>query len=137
MTIPIRALLPTATLTPLGRLASANAAGTTRQRQFAASMAAMQIIRGRTITTGECADGPTVHIDGRAFGMDRDDVKATHGDADRRSIVNDTDERHRFHVDQSDFLITSVKDENADATGLRAPSTPMAVRGLPERWFPS
>ena len=85
----------------------------------AAGVGAMPITRKREIRYTESADGNTFYIDGREFDMTRNDVEVTLGDVEEWTIVNDTDERHTFHIHQADFLVTDINGDDQDATGLR------------------
>jgi suppressor of ftsI len=82
-------------------------------------IAALPVTRSRTITYTESADGETFFINGREFDINRIDVDVTLGDVEEWTIVNDTDERHTFHIHQLDFLVQSVGDNPLEMTGMR------------------
>lgn len=93
---------------------------------------ALPVTRKRTIRYTESADGNTFYIDGKEFDMNRDDVTVTLGDVEEWTIINDTDERHSFHIHQLDFLVTHINGEDEDATGLRdVVDIPYRVNGVP------
>lgn len=93
---------------------------------------ALPVTRRRTIRYTESADGNTFYIDGREFDMARDDVTVALGDVEEWTIVNDTDERHSFHIHQLDFLVMQMKGDDEDSTGLRdVIDIPYRVNGVP------
>ena len=47
------------------------------------------------------------------------DAEATVGDVEEWTLVNETGERHTFHIHQLDFLVISINGNDEDATGLR------------------
>lgn len=85
----------------------------------AAQIAALPVTRQRTITYTESDDGKVFYINGREFDINRIDVDVTLGDVEEWTIVNDTDERHTFHIHQLDFLVQSVNGNPLEMTGMR------------------
>ena len=85
----------------------------------AARIAALPVTRARTITYTESDDGKTFFINGRVFDMNRIDVDVKLGDVEEWTIVNDTDERHTFHIHQLAFLVQSVGGDPLEMTGMR------------------
>ncbi|MDH4983958.1 multicopper oxidase family protein [Hyphomicrobium sp. D-2] len=85
----------------------------------AARIAALPVTRSRTITYTESDDGKVFFIDGREFDINRIDVDVTLGDVEEWIIVNDTDERHTFHIHQLDFLVQSVAGNPLETAGMR------------------
>ena len=73
----------------------------------------------RTITYTESKDRKSFFINGREFDINRIDVDVKLGDVEEWTIVNDTDERHTFHIHQLDFLVQSVGDNPLETTGMR------------------
>lgn len=51
--------------------------------------------------------------------MDRIDVEVKLGDVEEWTLVNDSDERHTFHIHQVEFLVLSVGDNPLETTGVR------------------
>jgi suppressor of ftsI len=82
-------------------------------------VAALSVTRSRTITYTESADGEVFFINGREFDINRIDVDVTLGDVEEWTIVNDTDERHTFHIHQLDFLVQAVPGNPLERTGMR------------------
>jgi FtsP/CotA-like multicopper oxidase with cupredoxin domain len=82
-------------------------------------LAALPVTRNRTITYTESEDGKTFFINGREFDINRIDVDVKLGDVEEWTIINDTDERHTFHIHQLDFLVQSVGDNPLEMTGMR------------------
>ncbi len=98
----------------------------------AEQLAAMPITRQRTITFSETEDGNTFFIDGRVYDVSRDDVVVRLGDVEEWTIVNDSTERHVFHIHQMDFLVKSINNQDIDETGLRdVIDMPYAQNGVP------
>lgn len=95
------------------------AADSQGQRQSAAIVAALPVTRKRTITYTESADGKQFYIDGEEFDMSRNNVEVTLGDVEEWTILNDTDERHSFHIHQTNFLVTDINGDDEDSSGLR------------------
>jgi len=89
------------------------------ERDRAAQIAALPVTRSRTITYTESNDGKVFFIDGKEFDINRIDVDVTLGDVEEWTIVNDTDERHTFHIHQLGFLVQSVGDNPLEMTGMR------------------
>lgn len=85
----------------------------------ALEVAALPVTRSRTITYTESEDGKVFFINGREFDISRIDVDVTLGDVEEWTIVNDTDERHTFHIHQLDFLVQSVNGNPLEMTGMR------------------
>ena len=85
----------------------------------AEAIAALPVTRSRTITYTESDDGKAFFINGRQFDINRIDVDVTLGDVEEWTIVNDTDERHTFHIHQLDFLVQSVNGNPLEMTGMR------------------
>lgn len=85
----------------------------------AQSVKNLPVTRRRTIRYTESADGKTFYIDGLEFDMNRNDVEVTLGDVEEWTLINDTDERHTFHIHQTDFLVLNINGDDEDATGLR------------------
>jgi len=77
------------------------------------------IARRRRIVYSETPDGETFFLNGRQFDPDRVDAEATVGDVEEWTLVNETGERHTFHIHQLDFLVISINGNDEDATGLR------------------
>lgn len=84
-----------------------------------AEIAAMPVTRKRTIHYTESADGKVFFINGKVFDMNRIDVEVTLGDVEEWTILNDTDERHTFHIHQMPFLVQSVNGNPLEVTGKR------------------
>ncbi len=82
-------------------------------------IAALPVTRSRTITYTESEDGEVFFINGREFDINRIDVDVVLGDVEEWTIVNDTDERHTFHIHQLDFLVQSVGGNPLEMTGMR------------------
>jgi hypothetical protein len=53
------------------------------------------------------------------FDISRIDVDVKLGDVEERTLINNTDERHTFHIDQLDFLVQSVNGNPLEMTGMR------------------
>jgi suppressor of ftsI len=85
----------------------------------AADVAALPIDNRRTITFSETADGNTFFIDDEQFDMDRVDTTVALGTVEEWTILNTTKEKHVFHIHQTDFLVTSVNNDEQDDEGLR------------------
>ena len=67
----------------------------------AAEIAALPVTRQRRIVYTENAAGTEFYLDGKQFAMDRIDVEVKLGDVEEWTLVNDTDERHTFHIHQT------------------------------------
>ena len=76
----------------------------------AAEIAALPVTRQRRIVYTENAAGTEFYLDGKQFAMDRIDVEVKLGDVEEWTLVNNTDERHTFHIHQLEFLVQSVGD---------------------------
>lgn len=85
----------------------------------AAELAALPITNRRTITFSETADGETFFVDGKQFDPNRVDTSVPLGAVEEWTIVNTTQEKHVFHLHQTDFLVTSVNNQEQDLGGLR------------------
>ena len=66
----------------------------------AAEIAALPVTRQRRIVYTENAAGTEFYLDGKQFAMDRIDVEVKLGDVEEWTLVNNTDERHTFHIHQ-------------------------------------
>jgi len=53
------------------------------------------------------------------FDISRIDVDVRLGDVEEWTLINNTDERHTFHIDQLDFLAQSVNGNPLEMTGMR------------------
>jgi suppressor of ftsI len=82
-------------------------------------IAALPVTRTRTITYTENEKGTVFFINGREFDINRIDVDVKLGDVEQWTIINDTDERHTFHIHQLDFLVQSVAGNALEMTGMR------------------
>ena len=82
-------------------------------------MAALPVTAKRRIVYTENADGTKFFINGKAFAADRIDVDVTLGDVEEWTIVNDSDERHTFHIHQTDFLVQSTGGSRLETAGMR------------------
>ena len=51
--------------------------------------------------------------------MDRIDIEVKLGDVEEWTLVNDTDERHTFHIHQTEFLVLSVGGNELERLGVR------------------
>lgn len=92
----------------------------------------MPVIRKRTITFSETADGKTFFINGKEFDSSRDDITVTLGDVEEWTLLNTSGEKHVFHIHQLDFLVESINDNDPDAEGLRdVVDIPNAIKGRP------
>jgi FtsP/CotA-like multicopper oxidase with cupredoxin domain len=85
----------------------------------AAEIAALPVTRQRRIVYTENAAGTEFYLDGKQFAMDRIDVEVKLGDVEEWTLVNDTDERHTFHIHQLEFLVQSVGDNPLETVGVR------------------
>jgi FtsP/CotA-like multicopper oxidase with cupredoxin domain len=85
----------------------------------AAEIAALPVTRTRRIVYTENAAGTEFYLDGKAFAMDRIDIEVRLGDVEEWTLVNDTDERHTFHIHQTEFLVLSVGDNLLETEGVR------------------
>ena len=74
----------------------------------AAEIAALPVTRQRRIVYTENAAGTEFYLDGKQFAMDRIDVEVKLGDVEEWTLVNDTDERHTFHIHQTACATTSI-----------------------------
>ena len=77
------------------------------------------IARRRRVVYTESANGKIFFINGKQFDPNRIDFSTTLGDVEEWTIVNDTDERHTFHIHQLDYLVTKINGKRENATGLR------------------
>jgi FtsP/CotA-like multicopper oxidase with cupredoxin domain len=82
---------------------------------------ALPVTRRRTIVYTENAAGTKFYLNGKAFDMTRIDVQVKLGDVEEWTLVNNTDERHTFHIHQLDFLVQELRGTNTLETrrGLR------------------
>ena len=85
----------------------------------AAEIAALPVTRQRRIVYTENAAGTEFYLDGKQFAMDRIDVEVKLGDVEEWTLVNNTDERHTFHIHQLEFLVQSVGDNPLETVGVR------------------
>lgn len=85
----------------------------------AAQVAALPVTAKRRIVYTENADGTKFFINGKAFAADRIDVDVTLGDVEEWTIVNNSDERHTFHIHQTDFLVQSTGGSTLETAGMR------------------
>jgi len=85
----------------------------------AAEVAALPVTGKRRIVYTENADGTKFYINGKSFRADRIDVDVKLGDVEEWTIVNNTDERHTFHIHQTDFLVESTGGNPLETTGMR------------------
>ena len=85
----------------------------------AAEIAALPVTRQRRIVYTENAAGTEFYLDGKQFAMDRIDVEVKLGDVEEWTLVNDTDERHTFHIHQTEFLVLSVGGNPLETIGVR------------------
>jgi FtsP/CotA-like multicopper oxidase with cupredoxin domain len=83
------------------------------------SVVALPVTRRRKLTFSESADGNSFFIDGREFDPQRDDITVRVGDVEEWTLLNETSERHVFHIHQLDFLVISINQNDVDARGLR------------------
>ena len=84
----------------------------------AAEIAALPVTRQRRIVYTENAASTEFYLDGKQFAMDRIDVEVKLGDVEEWTLVNNTDERHTFHIHQSEFLVQSG-DNPLETVGVR------------------
>jgi len=84
-----------------------------------AELASMPITNRRTVTFSETADGNTFFVDGKQFDMNRIDTTVPLGAVEEWTILNTTQEKHVFHIHQTDFLVTSLNNQEQDVGGLR------------------
>jgi FtsP/CotA-like multicopper oxidase with cupredoxin domain len=86
-----------------------------------ASIRRLPVTRQRTIVYTENAAGTKFFLNGKAFDMSRVDVFVNLGDVEEWTLVNNTDERHTFHIHQLDFLVQALSSTNTLETtrGLR------------------
>jgi FtsP/CotA-like multicopper oxidase with cupredoxin domain len=82
-------------------------------------VAALTATGKRRIVYTENAEGTKFYLNGHAFAMDRIDVEVELGAVEEWTLVNETDERHTFHIHQLDFLVQSVNGDPLETTGLR------------------
>lgn len=85
----------------------------------AAALKKAPITRRRRLVYTESADGNSFFLNGKPFDANRIDFEATLGDVEEWTLVNDTDERHTFHIHQIDYLVTQINGDDEDTTGLR------------------
>lgn len=85
----------------------------------AAEIAALPVTRQRRIVYTENAAGTEFYLDGKQFAMDRIDVEVKLGDVEEWTLVNNTDERHTFHIHELEFLVQSVGDNPPETVGVR------------------
>ena len=85
--------------------------------QTAAEIAALPVTRQRKIVYTENEEGTKFFLSGKAFAMDLIDVEVKLGDVEEWTIINDTDERHTFHIHQLEFLVQSVGDNPLETKG--------------------
>jgi FtsP/CotA-like multicopper oxidase with cupredoxin domain len=85
----------------------------------AADIAALPVTRQRRIVYTENAAGTEFYLDGKQFAMDRIDVEVKLGDVEEWTLVNDTDERHTFHIHQTEFLVLSSGGSELETIGVR------------------
>jgi FtsP/CotA-like multicopper oxidase with cupredoxin domain len=85
----------------------------------AAEIAALPVTRQRRIVYTENAVGTEFYLNGKQFAMDRTDVEVKLGDVEEWTLVNDTDERHTFHIHQTEFLVLSVGGNELERLGVR------------------
>ena len=86
-----------------------------------ASIRRLPVTRQRTIVYTENAAGTKFFLNGKPFDMSRVDVVVNLGDVEEWTLVNNTDERHTFHIHQLDFLVQELSGTNTLETtrGLR------------------
>jgi FtsP/CotA-like multicopper oxidase with cupredoxin domain len=77
-----------------------------------AEVRSLPVTRTRTIVYTENAAGTRFFLNGRAFDMSRIDVQVKLGDVEEWTLVNNTDERHTFHIHQLDFLVQELTGTN-------------------------
>ena len=71
----------------------------------------------RTLSIPRTPQGLKFYLDGKPFAMDRIDVEVKLGDVEEWTLVNDTDERHTFHIHQLEFLVQSVGGNPLETVG--------------------
>jgi FtsP/CotA-like multicopper oxidase with cupredoxin domain len=82
-------------------------------------IAAMPVTRERTIEYTENNDAEEFYLNGKLFDPNRIDVEVKLGDVEEWTLINDTDERHTFHIHQVDFLVQSVNGNPLETVGVR------------------
>jgi FtsP/CotA-like multicopper oxidase with cupredoxin domain len=85
----------------------------------AAEVGALPIDNRRTVTFSETSDGNTFFIDDKQFDVNRVDTTVALGTVEEWTILNTTQEKHVFHIHQTDFLVSSVNNDEQDDVGLR------------------
>jgi suppressor of ftsI len=91
----------------------------------------MPIVRRRTVTFSESADGNTFFINDMQWSPDRNDSVTTVGDVEEWTIRNVTGEPHVFHIHQTDFLVTRTNGAASDVNRvLDTINVPYARNGV-------
>jgi FtsP/CotA-like multicopper oxidase with cupredoxin domain len=96
------------------------------------SIRRLPIVRRRTVTFSESADGNTFFINDQQWSPDRDDTVTRVGDVEEWTVRNVTGEHHVFHIHQLDFLVTRTNGAAADSNRvLDTINVPYARNGVP------
>lgn len=85
----------------------------------AAEIEAMPVTRQRRLVYTENEEGTEFYLNGKQFDMERIDAEVKLGDVEEWTLVNDSDERHTFHIHQVEFLVQSVGDNPLETPGVR------------------
>ncbi len=85
----------------------------------AAEIEAMPVTRQRRLVYTENEEGTEFYLNGKQFDMERIDAEVKLGDVEEWTLVNDSDERHTFHIHQTEFLVQSVGDNPLETPGVR------------------
>jgi FtsP/CotA-like multicopper oxidase with cupredoxin domain len=84
-----------------------------------AELEALPVTRERRLVYTENEEGTEFYLNGKQFEMERIDAEVKLGDVEVWTLVNDTDERHTFHIHQTEFLVLSTGGNALEAPGVR------------------
>ena len=102
----------------VARLAG-GAAARSLQAAVAAEFEALPVTRERRLVYTENEEGTEFYLNGKQFDVERIDAEVKLGDVEEWTLVNDTDERHTFHIHQVEFLVQSIGGNVLEAPGVR------------------
>jgi suppressor of ftsI len=67
----------------------------------------MPVTRQRRLVYNENDEGTKFYLNDKQLDMERIDAEVKFGDVEEWTLVNDSDERHTFHIHQVEFLVQS------------------------------
>jgi FtsP/CotA-like multicopper oxidase with cupredoxin domain len=84
-----------------------------------AEFEALPVTRERRLVYTENEEGTEFYLNGKQFDVERIDAEVKLGDVEVWTLVNDTDERHTFHIHQTEFLVQSIGGNVLETPGVR------------------